>query len=259
MKDLEKARRESGFYELHTHLLGMGSYEFWVNKVMCHVLPILLQDQEQQLEADTSNDSLDKKQIRILINRFRPKPDLSLQEFLQDPEINNEIMTNSEGIQDWLYSKYTAYLYNPRPAAAEFTFDVVYSEELLLKAMLGYDPDSEEMKHNGNDQDNLLLLENFLSNPASHVSFEKLFRHYTVFNVRKAKFECVFGITNADLISLLELQNGYGQRSERARTILGRIRNCFSMLDPNGDPASQQSLDTFRGRFTPCFSRCDIH
>lgn len=265
VKDLETEGRKKKLYELHTHLLGMGSYEFWVNKVMCNAIPMILR---KEVEARThAGHDYPESTFAILADRFLLKENLTWKKLLSDFELEGDLNEHSsvtrEALTNWLKKSWTLFVRNQRVEYnmdlsstfdyLNFTFDVVYSEELLLRAMIGFDKDFEEMKNNGNDQDNLLIIENFISNPAINVEFKHCFQYYTIFNVRKAKFEKLFGITNNDLIKMLEIDKSYGRRSERAKTIIARIQNCFSMLDPNGNFASQQSLDNFRGKFTPCF------
>jgi hypothetical protein len=258
--DLEKARKEHQLYDLHTHLLGMGASEFWVNKVICLALPII--HRREMLPVNTAVNPSEKEQLMIkaIAHRFYIDNGMTWEILFGDKGMTvSPCELTYESLQEWLAwnlkefydnEKFVDTKENPRP---ELTLDIVYSETLLLKAMLGYDEEYEEMRHNGNGHDNLLLLENLLSNPATGVSFGTSFQNYVVFNVRKAKFQPIFGITNENLVKMLEWDTRASRRSQRAQTIIARIRNCFSMLEPNGNQVTQQSLDSFRGKFTPCF------
>lgn len=234
--DLQSAIRGKKLTDLHTHLTGMGSHEFWMEGVMCYLIPNLVSRVREACEGLNSDQVLAKKfeeiSYRIMSSHF-PNKESDSSIIVKELEKKWEKM---DGNHDLL------------------TIDVVYSTKILLQAMLGYNADIDEMSHDPEPNDHITTLEKFLSNSVmSHMAFANHYKRYIVYDVKEGKFIYVTGLTNSFLVEAMEWQKRNSERSERARAIIAKIRNCFSMLNVDGSEPRMADLDGFRGNFTPYF------
>ena len=74
-----------------------------------------------------------------------------------------------------------------------------------------------------------------------------------MYNAKDRCLEIVLGLTNTYLLEAMEWSKGTENRSPKANSIIARIKNCFSMLNPDGTAATEADLDGYRGNFTPDF------
>lgn len=168
-KWLERAIQEKAFSELHTHLLGMGSWKFWIDTVMRKVIPRL------------------KKRGRV---EWYQNAALDYNDVLTAP-VTTEFTRNItvQHIAKTLLQLCESKVLRPALAAGKlnysFTMDVVYSKEYLMEAL---------------DQNTIDKLANVLDLPA-----EKFQRApFIVWNARKQQFEARQGITNTELLAQLD-------------------------------------------------------
>jgi hypothetical protein len=235
---LNESIKGGSLCELRTHLRGMGSHEFWVDWTMAHFLPnisaAMIVNKENPIEDLTS-----------LMERYGVQGDMrSMIEAIPELKLLPQAGQRSESERIALIE----HLFTLR-----FTTDVVYTEEQLLKALLGYDPRNPDTNFLSSKQENLSNLAKLLSNLECGLPFEEAFRPYIIFNIKKVELQHVYGITNTNLLRLMEYEKPFYQRSARAKAVNRAIRNCFRMLNADGAEHSRANLSRSRGNFTPQF------
>ncbi|KAJ3332072.1 hypothetical protein HDU91_003179, partial [Kappamyces sp. JEL0680] len=210
--------------ELHTHLLGMGSNEFWVQRIMCTYLV--------RVKEHAATDKW--KELAVL---------LSYQLLVEDTAVRNNVKAFQSNLKANVLS--TGLLLVDKPletflkAAGNrsrmahvfeslLTFDVVYGKDKLEQS-LGLDTQED------------------CESPANLVDLgERLaacYHDHIIYNARKRTFTKVHGITNSQLVELLPSN----------KLLEARINNAFAMLNEEGEPPESPDLDKYRGRFSPEF------
>jgi hypothetical protein len=225
--NLQEAVSNRQLSELHTHLLGMGAHEFWVNMVVCNFLPLLQID-------DRPKDIFQSLCDRLYIS----KPGHSV---------------STEKMELALHLKIKFYEQFDQKDEVELTTDVVYSVDILAKALLGYDEDLAETSTLAERQNIVTMIEHYLSNPSVNLNFKDFYKPYIIYSCRKGCFQRILGLPNEYLVGVMEWTKRTTLRSKRAQTIISRVRNCFSMLSVDATAATEHSLDNYRGKFTPSF------
>ncbi|KAJ3184005.1 hypothetical protein HDU85_001856 [Gaertneriomyces sp. JEL0708] len=268
---LDRAASANWFTDLHTHLLGMGSADFWVSRIMVTYLPRVKKKWDvrermdtkalnkffkelihAQLELNNEENAAVNKWVNTFTGVLKKDTDLEQFNVLDIMEFPKSTWDGLVKLKD---SEKTKML---ECFGKYYTDDVVYTQKELLDAV--HPPPSYN-----NEPQKLQFLESAFSKPPRlrRRPFKEIFRQYLIFSARGkngvAQFKLVTGITNSDLLELMELgENGAqdNMRSAQAKANEVLIRNGFSMLNPDGtQPKSLHAaqLREFRGCFTPEF------
>ena len=246
--------QQSELYDLHTHLLGMGSADFWVSCILekPDILPV-------NREFDTNGDVCEKlcrliwndrnKQfingkraawfIKYLIDQDYPRRLLKKQDFSKENvsesewEVFHELANKGEFVNELQY--YELGFQN------SFSYDVILDITDLAKGL-------------GVNQKDILVqtvVEEKLGYHTSPVSDKPLFQHWIIFNAREQRFQIVFGMTVEQLRPLIKKDPN--THTESNKIVRSHIFNAFSMCSTEGTTADHIDLTTFHGAFTPEF------
>ncbi|KAI8915836.1 hypothetical protein EDD86DRAFT_215964 [Gorgonomyces haynaldii] len=241
-RKLDECIKKKELVELHTHLLGMGSADFWVNNIMKTYLPRVCQpiyDQDDEEKVTMLLNHL-KTLMKDMLVMSRTEPNLT--EYLgQKP--NNADDMSCECLEqheiDWTLF----------PTAGEgyidvflphYTYDVVFDWKSLCQIFHVDIKDADLKKREE------IPFQRMMTNLESKLGKHGLIKGYIIFNARKRRFESVYGITNSNLINII-------QDEKSGQSPLAYVRNAFAMLNRNGEAPDEPDLDTYRGNFTPAF------
>lgn len=204
--ELEKIVARHGLVELHTHLLGMGSADFWLHWIMLSYLRQRLIDKNDVKKSlqDHLRDHIEEqlelnKEEKIELNSW-------LNSFIMDPSTSEPTLFIKSS-DDFVKNMKELADQSPGKTSMEevfkkhFTFDVVYSDKKLCEAF-----DIEYVKVVKSEQ--LAELESKMYVPAAKMPFNKHFRHHIILNCRGkngcSQFEVVRGFQNEDLVKLMQ-------------------------------------------------------
>ena len=234
-KSLDYLIRSKAFVELHTHLLGMGSADFWVNRIMWTYLPRVV-----RWKHDSSTiKGLDEHLIQHLKDQLE-EPEKTVRDSIKllfkslgSPQIAGRFgcFKISEPLRGLSKDDFLEL----------YTDDVVYHKDTILK-LLGIaicDQGVDLIKRKYEDDQSLQCMQRIFG---EHVEF----KNYIVFNARERMFQIVSGISNSVICDLME-NDGLKDKVESF------LRNGFSLLRKDGKPAGIPDLETYRGNFTPEF------
>ena len=91
------------------------------------------------------------------------------------------------------------------------------------------------------------VLQRLLS-PANPASFDIGWNDFIIWDARKQQFDIRTGFCNSAMVECMRDQS-------QTREVLPLIRNCFTILEPSGDPVGSASINAvIRDRFTPEFN-----
>ena len=237
---LDRAIKNKELVELHTHLLGMGSANFWVHRIMITYLPRISRPlNEGPFELDQFRNHL-KELFRLQLHNFQLESGVN--------EIIKTIKTGAQksdknALQDDVL-KYIKAFEDPLLEFLKlYTDDVVYDCETLYMVF------ALELATRGS-----LAFEIELAKLQSMLrcTKETAPRDYIIYVARERQFKMVFGIRNSHLIRSLCIDNR-DNVANKLESPIAYVKNAFSMLGRNGDPAQEPDLDLYRGRFTPHF------
>jgi len=187
------ATKQRKFSDLHSDLMGMASWEFWVNKVMKELIPKLVK--EKKIEWYMTKNQLTFANV---LNRAPAR------NFCEGDEPRFEYIADE--LKEWcelaLRAKIEGGYRN-----FYFTYDVVYTVDKLMQAF------------------NVERLDYLAWELGTDVGEFGRSPHI-VWNAKKQLFEERQGVTNSRLLQLIEKK--YGGSS------VGRLPNCFAVLDSNG-------------------------
>jgi len=243
LQELDRQVGRLGLADLHTHLLGMGSADFWVDQIMrTYLVRVVHQD-----KVATKNNwqpllqRLQRAEFPGYSNRRRKPVDVEGNELITllekhgDDALKAAIAEKSDkDIQQFFVAK--------------FTHDVVFTEETLFAAC-------GIVKDDGGRAKARYTLETLLCNAASGFDFRQTFCEYIVLNERKQQFQLVVGIANADLVEHMRPNRAADgpAAGDDAHTLQAIVRNWFSFCGTDGETAARTDLATYRGNFTPEF------
>lgn len=230
---LDFAATRNALVELHTHLLGMGSADFWVHQIMLTYLP-------RSFKADGSDTNLTFDGVR---NRVK--------EVIRWCNFGDSA-PNLDSFEKESFAGFVLTDQKKSFVAEHFTADVVYSLRRLAVAC------GVAESEDGVDELQLSNLEATINNATGRLDFATRVKEYAIFNARKNTWQKVRGITNGDLIAYLANDpqhpapnGGAGSGADDLRAI---IRNCFELCDSNGGAAPPSHISAhYRGNFTPEF------
>ncbi|KAG5460186.1 MAG: hypothetical protein BJ554DRAFT_7798, partial [Olpidium bornovanus] len=257
--ELDRHVRSKRLVELHTHLLGMGSADFWVNRIMETYLPRVCVDQTWERAA------LEQHLKTLLISQLeadRTSIRDSVERLVDDLAANRVDLKNSGGylfkldqpLRDQLGEQEGRKL---KWFLATYTNDVVYSDDALFllfdlqnKFRSGRDdnpsPPPRKRQRTLSDESRAATLEFHLGSTPM--------RPFIIFNARRREFQLVRGVTNSDLVRLMQAAGGGGDDGDDSpETIRAAVRNGFSMLSKDGNAPSRPDLNTYKQAFTPEF------
>jgi hypothetical protein len=257
LKTLEKYYTAHNVCDLHTHLTGMGTFEFWFEKILhlrmyerrvyltsnkyFHVLWYGPQLGENLPEVKKWDDHLpgslvtkipnsvfdnreyDNDDLVINLNDWKVNVDDALIELLYKEEINSSIISDIKSSHT--IDKFKEY----------FTGDVVFPLLILAEAFGLY----------RTDNDPYIYVTNILG-----ISSTKYFRPYIYYNQIEQKFcYCEKGLSSKDLWNIVK--NPKSKESKKAKNAL---MDAFCITNRNGGaPSSVQLIQDFRENFTPQF------
>jgi hypothetical protein len=231
-------------YELHTHLLGMGNHEFWINTLTNRaILPTndqfrdgidlrrrlgpLVWFQNRFLDRQRTVDFFD--QLRLHPNEnFDGEDDEAITlRNLNTPELHREMEHRNLSFAD------------------NFSYDVIISMEKFAHAFSLSNP-------------NLNIVQTTIEEKLgvyTHATDRTLpFKYWIIFNARKQKIEILYGMTAE---KLRELIGGYSAieniDNPAKRDARAHIINAFSMCNADGTMPRSIDYHSFRGQFTPEF------
>ncbi|KAJ3182306.1 hypothetical protein HDU87_008468 [Geranomyces variabilis] len=253
-RKLDEAITGKQLVDLHTHLLGMGSADFWLYRIMGTYLPRVCElPPRADPFAKTERNKLDSNITKLL--KFQLAARILKKDwtsFLEGDEIVIPIHWDAKLAKKLPSERITQ-------LQTSFTDDVVYRADFLLTVF--------GLASSTDAQDEFLValqtgkLRDMLCNANHPTVFQTYFRHYIIFNARKAEFEFVLGLPNTALLQLMEFptigqpdkRDKSGKPSSQALAIRALVQNGFSMLENNGSQAGPTGLNNYRGRFTPEF------
>lgn len=246
--ELDGSIAEGNLVELHTHLTGMGSPEFWLKRVMGgYVL---------------SYSTFFAKFFSIPHGTERKDAIFRLLKF---QGVGKNFSLNFETLEEFVNLYNNSLLPTDRRISVDeillfYTYDVVFSVETLIQAMFGVKIPKDDNNQNldrsleNSSYSNLFQeLEKSLCNPAIGFSFGLRARPCIFLNRVENKLECKYGVTNGDLLEAIESGVPEEKRSKAAKAVEANLRNCFAMLNIDGKEPSNQGLVEYRGQFTPEF------
>lgn len=204
--------------DLHTHLLGMGSHNFWIDTVIKKLIPALRR--KKQIEF-YGRENVTHDNIYYLEGENLAMPEFSSKVFLKD-----KLHLCSPGLQDEL----------KKSSNIDFTYDVVFDKNALKEALF---PNFDSQRPEEITDDLLLEKLGLDRSQKSMINRERI-----VFNAREQWFEIRKGILNADVLDFID-------RNDALRKAFS---NCFSMLDFDGnEPTSAFMKSKTRLMFRPEF------
>lgn len=210
--------------DLHTHLLGMGSWTFWLRiikervpewvkrrAIEWYLLPVGgVLDHSSILDTEPTSSFMERPDdpTRSFCDRLRGMPHL------------RQFCEKALGVS----------VFDCHENNLVFTYDVVYDVTTWCKAL------DQSKVHTAADVADVLGI--------SEVELTR--RQYVVWNARKQQLEKRQGLTNSRLVELLSSRQS--TRLEQA------LKNCFSMLQLGGEPADDSTIvRLFEGEFDPLF------
>lgn len=246
---------QNHLYDLHTHLMGNGSYEFWIDEILensdilpqhsdfqayekyrLDICPLVWNEEDLRFVDGTRA----AKFVNDLITEDFPIGQKSDKPNFQDiPESERKALLSlitDTSFSDKLISLGLSFKEN-------FSYDIVLKLSDLGKGMGVREDDCRDLIQ--------AEVEEKLGISRSGVDQKMPFRHYIVFNARKQHFEIAYGLTAESLRNLIK-------KDEKAANITrqsarGHIINCFSMCRLTGEPARHIDFHGFHGAFTPEF------
>eukprot|EP00007_Cunea_sp_BSH-02190019_P005306 CAMPEP_0174246192 /NCGR_PEP_ID=MMETSP0417-20130205/41949_1 /TAXON_ID=242541 /ORGANISM="Mayorella sp, Strain BSH-02190019" /LENGTH=1406 /DNA_ID=CAMNT_0015326045 /DNA_START=84 /DNA_END=4304 /DNA_ORIENTATION=+ len=219
---LKSCVAEMELTELHTHLLGMGSWDFWMNEVMEKRIPELKAKFEKyphMLEYYTTHTLSSLSHASV----FNLRPSYEHKDVTADILRDNLIDRCSPALVEELKHN----------RALRWTADVVYSVETWMKAL------------NVKSVQEIASQFALGNREASAQLADELRQRWFVFNARDQVFEFRQGLTNEQLL---------GYRKKFKIQVDAVLKNCFTMLNPDGSPQADHMVTTYyQGQFTPEF------
>jgi hypothetical protein len=230
---LHEMMRNHKLHDLHTHLTGMGNYSFWIDTIMRQVVPQLVESKSIEVYAniasyiDTKNEMIHSQKRLQWINRTLTDAGVPLNQIQQLPvdySDDHSVAMNKKLTCEQLdvlireipdsYTNECVPLSDSLREAfrngqdLQYTHSVVYPTDNLLKASI--DPNHPQL-------------------------LDKSKRYY-VYNANLQLFELREGITNEDLLKLMD----------KDPEILYQVQNAFTVV-PRGHE------EEIKVKFTPQF------
>eukprot|EP00767_Chilomastix_cuspidata_P000103 gnl/Chilomastix_cuspidata/1025.p1 GENE.gnl/Chilomastix_cuspidata/1025~~gnl/Chilomastix_cuspidata/1025.p1 ORF type:complete len:1374 (+),score=268.90 gnl/Chilomastix_cuspidata/1025:415-4536(+) len=233
---------EFDYSELHTHLMGMGSPEFWRDRIMFGYLVRRLsairsfykKPTSQKIDPKGNNFEADLGELVTASYKCH--------HVFRHDELCDESPDFAKTVEE-LKLQLRSTL--ERHADATFTFDIVYSVEKLARGLGCEDHPTYAAR------DDEYFRESIITKLvcSTREAFRDKFRKYVVFNERDQRYEVLYGIANEDLVNELDEETNRARKQE-ARKNLGQ---CFQMLSLRGEKPDPAQVVLYQDKFTPEF------
>ena len=213
--------------DLHTHLHGMGDFDFWVNSVIRKLLPELVYSAQ-------TGDGLGPP----VEYHPRKSDEVSHANWISMPWSDQ----TRQDAQRLAFAKAVEAEKERLQHGHIFTCDVVYSLTTLCTA---FGVDVSALK------DDASRMQRLHSRVHPSYDINKCIKYYRVYNARKQEFETRYGMTNTNFIEKIASLDAQQDPARKAFLI-----NCFTMRgDPErkGGPSRFTKIDDFCQQFTPEF------
>jgi len=240
--------RCAGVAELHTHLMGMGSHEFWLNDILLDESKLCDLAASDNTRKETS-DNIELTQRRMCCPLVWDKSNESffpvdtviqyLERFATTPEFWDD--------SDLLHAFFDEDKRRAERFAEELEFwQLKWSSNFTMDVVFPVAKLAEGLGINSNEHDDLVQTE-----VEERLGSVCDIKRYIVFNARKQSFEIVLGMTSK---SLRKLIGGNSPTPTEAQlNAKAHITNAFSMRNPDGTEPRSIDYHSFRGAFTPQF------
>ncbi|CAF2268490.1 unnamed protein product [Rotaria magnacalcarata] len=239
--------KQDELYDLHTHLMGMGNADFWINTILLNetILPTNKHFEDDVIRKrlgpliwdKNSNVFYGREHVATVVYNLREDPNgptyipgsvhKAIFDELHIQELGREM--------DHLGISFKE----------DFSYDVVLKREDLKKAFSLSNSNSDVVQ---------VILEERLGVYEQTESYRSPFKHWIIFNARKQKMEIVCGMTVEELRKLIDgesaMEHIYNPVQHDARA---HIINAFSMCNDDGTLPRSIDYHSFRGQFTPEF------
>jgi hypothetical protein len=285
----DELNKEAG--DLHTHLLGMGNYHWWMYRLMGREIPSLVAKASAQWEAGAGADGgeTEKKIAEVSTNRKKREEDEEEEEkevasgsAVREPADDMDPLAWYEEVPK---EDRTALMKLPLDNHRKVAGQRARFNDLVRRTRDGDDTSSDftsglrmwlsEERNEpakleldvvfsfGNLLKGLGIGQNWgvhcakreigqvLCNPAL-VELE-LAQPHIIFNAREQRFDLVQGIRNETMRELVGLSRPAEARTNSQEAAFMRVANAFSMLSQTAGAPHEVVLSTFRGHFTPTF------
>ncbi len=207
--------------ELHTHLLGMGSADFWITQVILdqRKLPsnsVFAKSSKTRIDLGplvwdrNTNSWVDKMIVAEFFDWFSKQNVVPTLVTTQKFEALFSILSPSLKLLE-------PQMLRDSVTPQQFSYDVIYSISNLAKS-LGLD-----YEHGNSDLLQSTMEERFGINLNNCFRGNSPFHNYVIWNARDQKFQLLYGLSNYDLVQCL---NGNSSSHIAARA---HLRNAFSM------------------------------
>eukprot|EP00835_Amoeboradix_gromovi_P005039 NODE_438_length_8605_cov_0.277334.p1 type:complete len:1145 gc:universal NODE_438_length_8605_cov_0.277334:3849-7283(+) len=240
---MEKARLftaigSSKLIDLHTHLMGTGNADFWLNNILLdeYKLPsniMLKNDKELRVSRAPlvwDKDTTGWYEREVVCDFF-------------DGLVGGRIDIDSDKnpIKISKTSDLLAQLSHfDLNFEKNFSWDVVLVLEDLAKAFNIH-------------QDDWDTRVSYVEERLGIGTCKEMFKRYIIFNEREQQLNIVYGITVGDLRDILADKDNQETSKSRRENTMGHLRNAFSMLDPHGNMPQPIHFHIFKGEFKPQF------
>ena len=235
--------RDVKLTELHTHLLGMGNSDFWLNAIINDeskfpaeplkaknaVFPMIWNEKENTFFQNSSVGSF----FEALLSRNESFTDWSPDDVLYP--LYKTIFPNAQDLKKQLEAKELQF-------KKAFSLEIIIAEEHLS---VGLDIDISSTSQGiriAAIAEKLCL---------SYDDIAQLFDFYLVWNARDQELKFVFGVKLSKIRSLMSMTAG--RDHDQVSITRAHLANCFTMQTPSGKQASSIHFHAFRGAFTPQF------
>ena len=250
-KVLDTRIRNKELIDLHTHLLGMGSADFWVHRIIMTYLIRIAKNGGPfgtQKELLKHLKTLLKYQLYEINDESQSPTDTLLKRieaFVKDLQRDNTKQDYTKfTLQLDLFESLQASESHLNSFLTRYTEEVVYTRETLLR-LFGIIEEgelscnSEELKRFKNEE---------LTSKLEHLlGVDCQLCDYIVFNARSREFQLKkYAITNSTLVKIIKSKLV-------GDSAMAAVRNGFSMLSRDGKIPSEPDLVAYRGNFTPEF------
>ncbi|CAF2684675.1 unnamed protein product [Rotaria sp. Silwood2] len=228
--------------DLHTHLLGMGNAEFWVENILI-----------DRRKLPTQNDFISSELLRCQLgplvwdsgeSKFIvPERARKLFDDLRSSGTTEEKLYEELAKEDFKKKKkHHGLLFQEN-----FSYDVIFSLDNLVKG-LGLKKDDSGEINQGKVEEKLGI------HTRSDWTKRVFFKHWIIFNARYQELQVVYGIKAEDLRTLIGVEKKIEELTDPVqRNTRAHIINAFSMMNADGTEPRSVDFHSFRGAFTPEF------
>lgn len=232
---LNRAIDGARLVELHAHLMGMGSSDFWVSRIIGSYLPSATSDDGGDAVARISGAASEAEAEGAIMARLEP--------------LLRHLGLPRRPVAERLAAFRPAAGVPRLHALRAFTLDVVYSEERLMTAcgivtVSAAGPDAAWSACWWRSRLEARLFD-------GGGSAAECIRPRLIYNAKKGRFDFVVGLSNSTLARLLSDEASSNRDTAGGGAFMasgplrGVVRNWFEFLDPSGtSPSLPDIMDT---------------